>query len=121
VARFAATSPPAEASLRLAFPAAEHAALAAGRTDTDAGPLVVRLLAQTGVVVRQGDRVVVGDAAAGVLARAQTALDAGDVAGAVAAVSSLSGPPAAAMASWLADAQALLAARAALADMSAHA
>jgi hypothetical protein len=65
--------------------------------------------------------VLLGDPAAGVLARARTALDAGDLAAAVAAVSSLSGPPATAMAVWLADARALLQARAGLADMAAHA
>jgi hypothetical protein len=82
--------------------------------------LVVRLLAQTGMVVRQGDQVVIGDEAAGALARAQAALNAGDLAGAVAVVSGLSGPPAAAMAGWVADAKALLAARAGLTDMVAH-
>ena len=72
------------------------------------------------MTVRQGDRVLVGDSAAGVLARARNALDAGDLAGAVAAVSTLSGPPAAAMAGWRADAQAVLDARAGLAAMAAH-
>ena len=46
---------------------------------------------------------------------------AGDVAGAVDAVSSLHGAAADAMSNWLAQAKALLAARSALADMSAHA
>jgi hypothetical protein len=120
VAHYATASPPTEASLRLAYPAAERAALAASSPDLDDKPLFARLLAQTGMIVRRGDRVLVGDSAAGVLARAHTALDAGDLAGAVAAVSSLSGAPAAAMAAWLADATALLQARAGLADMTAH-
>jgi hypothetical protein len=121
VAHFASANPPTEASLRLSYPLAERAALAASSTDTSDKPLFARLLARTGMIVRQGDRVVIGDDAAGVLTRARLGLDAGDLAGAVAAVSSLSGPPAAAMAGWLADAKALLQARAGLADMAAHA
>lgn len=73
------------------------------------------------MTIREGNRVLVGNPAAGVLARAHAALDAGDLAGAVAAVSTLSGPPATALAAWLADARAVLQARAALADMAAHA
>ena len=49
------------------------------------------------------------------LARARGSLDAGDLAGAVAAVATLTGPAAQAMADWLAQARALLDARAALA------
>jgi hypothetical protein len=123
VARFATAKPPTEASLRLAFPQAESAALAASRPDTGDKPFLARIMvhAEDLVTVRQGDRVLLGDPAAGVLARARTALDAGDLARAVAAVSSLSGPTAAAMATWLADAKALLQARAGLSDMAAHA
>jgi hypothetical protein len=55
-----------------------------------------------------------------VLARAHMALDAGDLAGAVAAVSALSGPAARAVANWRGDAQSLLDARAGLASMAAH-
>ena len=76
--------------------------------------------AQELLIVRQGDHVLVGNPAAGVLARAQEALDAGDLNGAIAAVESLSGPPRQAMDGWLADAKALADARAALADMAAH-
>ena len=85
-------------------------------------PLLARIWAraQDLVTVRQGDRVLLGDPAAGVLGRARTALDAGDLAGAVAAVATLTGPAAQAMAGWLADARSLLDARAALADRAAH-
>lgn len=123
VARFATAKPPTEASLRLAYPAAERAAMAASRPDTDGKPFLDRVLAraQDLVTIRQGDHVIVGDEAAGVLARARTSLTAGDLPGAVAAVAALKGPAADAMADWLAQAQALLAARAALADMAAHA
>jgi hypothetical protein len=89
----------------------------------DDKPFLARMLAHAGdlVTVRQGDRVLMGDPAAGVLARAHTALAAGDLAGAVEAVSSLSGPAATAMTGWLGNAKALLAARAGLTDMAAHA
>jgi hypothetical protein len=122
VAHFANAKPPTEASLRLAYPQAERAALAAGRSNTREETFLARVLAHAEdlMTVRQGDRVLIGDPAAGVLARARIALDAGDLAGAVAAVSSLSGPSATAMAAWLADAKALLQARAGLADMAAH-
>jgi hypothetical protein len=119
---YATTKPPTEAALRLAFPAAARAALAAARPSTEGKPILTRLWAkaQDLVTIREGDRVVVGDPAAGVLNRARTALDAGDLMGAVAAVASLSGPAADAMAGWLAQARALLDARAALADWAAH-
>jgi hypothetical protein len=122
VARFATAPPPTEAALRLAFPAAEHAALAASQPDTTGKPFLSRLLtrAEDLVTVRQGDRVLIGDSAAGVLARARIALDAGDLAAAVAAVSTLSGPAATAVATWRAGAQSLLDARAGLAAMAAH-
>jgi hypothetical protein len=55
-----------------------------------------------------------------VLAHARTVLDAGDLAGAVASVGSLSGPAAQALAAWLDQARGLLAARAALADLAAQ-
>ncbi len=76
---------------------------------------------QNVVTVRQGDRIVLGDPASGTLAAAQTALDAGDLAGAVKQLDTLHGPAAAAMGGWLGQARALLAARDALATMQAHA
>jgi hypothetical protein len=123
LARYADAAPPTEAGLRLAFPAAAKAAREVSRPDTGGKPFLARVWgqAQALVMVRQGDHVLVGDADAGVLARAQAALDAGDLTGAVAAVGSLQGKPADAMAAWLADAKALLAARAALAAMAEHA
>jgi hypothetical protein len=122
LARFASTAPPTDAGLRQEFPAAARAALAASRPPTDGKPLLDRVWAEAQdlVTIRQGDHVLVGDPTAGVLARARTALDAGDLAGAVAAVGSLSGAPAQAMAGWLADARALLDARSALAEWAAH-
>ena len=117
LARFAAAKPPTEAQLSPRLPPRRAAALAASRPATDGLPLLDRiwLRAQDLVTIRQGDRVIVGDAAAGVLARARGSLDAGDLAGAVTAVASLTGPAAQPMADWLAQARALLDARAALA------
>ena len=122
LARFADQPPPTMAALRLSYPAAEQAALAASSPDTNGKPFFARVMAhaQELVTVRQGDRVLVGDPTAGVLSRARAAVEAGDLAGAVAAVSSLSGAPAKAMSGWLEQAKALLAARSALADMVAQ-
>ena len=61
-----------------------------------------------------------GDPVSGILAHARQALDAGDLAGALAALKGLAGPAAAAMADWVGQAQALLDARAALASMTAR-
>jgi len=122
LARYAATAPPTEAALRLGFPAAAQAALAADHPAAAGKPFLERILAEAQdlVTIRQGEHVLVGDPAAGVLAHAQTALNAGDLAGAVASVGSLSGPAAQALAAWLDQARGLLAARAALADLAAQ-
>lgn len=66
------------------------------------------------VTVRRGEEVVWGDAAAGEIERARRALAAGDIEAALARLERL--PPAAraAMAEWVAEARALLEARAAL-------
>ena len=63
----------------------------------------------------------VGNPCRVILNRARTALDAGDIAGAVAAVETLKGQPGQAMARWLADAKALVDARSALAQLAAQA
>ena len=122
LARFADTDPPTEASLRLAFPAAARTALAASRPATNDQPFLSRIWAraQDLITIRQGDRVLVGDPAAGLLDRARKALDDGDLAGSVEAVAALKGPAAQAMAAWLAEARALLDARAALATWAAQ-
>jgi len=123
LARFATVKPPTEASLRLAFPSAAQAAVAAARPSTEGKPVLTRLWAQAQdlVTIREGDHVLLGDPAAGVLDRARVALDAGDLAGAVTAVGSLTGPAAKAMADWLTQARSLLDARAALAEWATHA
>jgi hypothetical protein len=123
LARYATAAPPTEPALRLAFAAASRAATAAGHPASSKVPLLERLWAEAQdlVTIRQGDHVLLGDPDAGVLAHARTALDAGDLAGAAAAVATLTGPAAQAMAPWLDQARGLLAARAALADLAAHA
>jgi hypothetical protein len=120
LARYAHAAPPTEAALRLRFPQAEQAALAAAQPANSDAPFLGRVMerAQGLITIRRGDNVVVGDAAAIALSHAQTALDAGDLAGAVAAVETLTGQPGQAMANWVADAKALLNARAALVQMA---
>ncbi len=122
LARFATVAPPTEAALRLAFPAAEAAALNVSLPDMKGKPLLDRMLARLQdyhlITVRQGDEVVVGNLTAETLNHAHTLLRAGDLAGAVKTVSTLTGDPAKAMAAWLEDAKALLAAREALAVLT---
>ena len=122
LARFADVNPPTEAGLRLSFPVMERAVRAAHRPDVDGKPFSTRVWdrVQDLVTVRQGDQVLIGDGVIGTLAKAQTALDAGDLAGVVQALGALTAEPAQAAAGWLADAKALLDARAALATMAAR-
>jgi Mitochondrial inner membrane protein len=122
LARFADAAPPTEAALRLAFPQAAREALAVSHPAAAEGqPLLMRLWVQAQglVTVRQGDRVLIGDPAAGVLAHARADLEAGDLAAAVADVAKLEGAAAQAMSAWLEQARSLLQARAALAAWAA--
>lgn len=120
--RFANAAPPTEAALRLAFPAAVRAALSVSEPDTRGKPFLDRALARLQdfrfITVREGDHVLIGNALAETLAKAQTMLTAGDLDGAIQAVGPVSGPPGEKLAPWLADAKALAAARAALAAMA---
>lgn len=122
LARFAETNPPTEVGLRLAFPALERAIRAAARPQVAAQPWAERIWdrMQGLVTIREGDRVVIGDSVAGLLARAQLALEAGDLAGAVTALSNLTGDAGKAAETWLSDARALLEARSALAALAAR-
>lgn len=123
LARFAHQPPPTEAQLRLAFPALAAAAERAAAPATGDQPLLARMWARVkqSVTVRRDDEVIVGNPIAGVLAQAQRLLDAGDLAAAVRELGALQGPPAVVLRPWLAEANALLAARAALATMGMHA
>lgn len=119
LARFADTPPPTEAGLRLAFAEAARAARAAAEARPGAGVLEAAGQRIGGLVtLRRGEEVVLGNPAEAVLAEARRALEAGDLAGAVARLSRLPEGARAAMAPWLAEAEALLAARAALAGLA---
>lgn len=123
LARFAYNAPPTEAGLRLSFNAAAEAAQNASQPGSMEGqPFASRLWtrAQQSLSVRQGDRVVLGDPVAGLLAHARQALEAGDLSGAVSTLDGLTGPAAAAMADWVSQARGLLDARSALATMAAR-
>jgi hypothetical protein len=122
LARFATVAPPTEASLRETFPAlADHAA-AVSLPDLSGRSFWQRALTrlQTAVTVRQGSDVLVGDPAAGILADARDRVQDGDLAGAVAILHQLTGPAAATMHDWVEQANDLVAARAALADLALH-
>jgi hypothetical protein len=122
LARFATTAPPTVAGLRLTFDAASQAALKVSQPDTEDKPFLDRVLARLQdsrlITVREGDRVVVGNSATTILVHARALLDAGDLDGAVRAVSSLTGAPAEKMAAWLTDAKSLQEAREALATLA---
>ncbi len=121
--KYAHTPPPTEAALRLSFPAAERAALAAEQPDPEKAPFLDRVWekAQALVTIKQGTEVVIGNQSAVILGTAKAALDAGDLGKAVATLAQLADAPKKGMAGWLADAQALLAARTALASMAGQA
>lgn len=116
LAQFATKPPPTEAALRLSFDAAATTAHEAGQPPKETTPFLSRMWdrAQSGVTVRQGEKILVGDAVSGVLEHSRHLLDAGDLPGAVGALDALTGPAAAAMAGWRGQAQSLLDARAAL-------
>jgi len=120
LAKFANNPPPTEAALREAFPdaarAAETASLSAqGKTGFWDQ---VRLRLESVITISNGTHVLFGPPAAAALNQAQAALDAGDLAGAVAHVQTLSLTAQRAMGGWLPQAQALLAARAALVTLA---
>jgi hypothetical protein len=120
LAQFAQTPPPTEAALRLSFPAAAQKAEAASIAGAPHGGFWSQVLArlESLITIREGTHVLAGPPAAGALAAAQTDLDAGDLAGAVAQLQTLSSATQAAMGTWLTQAKALLAARAALVSMA---
>jgi len=120
LSRFAAEKPPTEASLRLSFPEAADRAAEASRPGTDGLSVAQRMWqrVQCTVTIRDGDKVLVGAPATVVLAGARAKLEAGDLAGSVAALDGLDPGAAAVMAPWRARAQSLLDARAALAALA---
>lgn len=122
LARFAAAPPPTVAQLRLAFPAAAQAAAAAAQPASSNRSFwnSVKGRVESLVTVRRGDQVLVGNPVETIIANASTALDAGDLGGAVADIAELKGPPAQVFADWKAKASALLDARKALAALAAQ-
>jgi len=121
LSRFANTAPPTETALRQSFSSFAAAAEATSRPSPTDHNFAERMLfkVEALVTIRQGDKVLVGSPAAVILEAAHGKLDAGDLAGAVAGLAPLDDAARAAMAPWLADAKALLDARAALSSMAA--
>ena len=120
LAQFATTAPPTEAQLREDFPAEARVAKEASLSGT--GQIGfwarTRLRLEGFMTISDGNQVIFGPPAAAALNTAGQDLDNGDLAGAVAALQDLGPEAKAAMAGWLDQAQALLAARAALVTMA---
>ncbi len=114
LARYATASPPTEAALRLSF---EEAVRQARTATTAQESLTTRL--NSLLTVRRGDEVIWGDSSEVQIERARRALEAGDIEGAVAALGSLPQANRTALRAWIADAEALVAARAALRSLAA--
>ncbi|MCX7369610.1 MAG: hypothetical protein NTX90_12105 [Alphaproteobacteria bacterium] len=116
LSRYASASPPTEAALRLGFEDAARAARAASEPAKEGQSILESASARlTGLItIRRGETIIWGDEAAAALEAARRALEAGDLPGALGKLAPL--PPAAraALSGWEADAQALLAARAAI-------
>lgn len=125
LARFASTPPPTEASLRLSFEEAANAARAASdagmQPDGSRSGVVDSALSRLSglVTIRRGEEVVWGDAAEAEIERARRALEAGDVEMSLQHIGKLPPPAHNAMQPWTEQAQALLAARAALRQLAA--
>ncbi|MCS6891563.1 MAG: hypothetical protein NZN45_08095 [Rhodovarius sp.] len=109
LARYAEAAPPTEAELRQGF---EDAARAARLATQAAGRGLAGML-----TIRRGEELILGDPAEAEIERARRLLSAGDWAGAVQRIAALQGPAREAMNPWLREAEALLAARAALAAL----
>ncbi len=122
LARFASTPPPTEAALRLGFPAAARAAEADMAPDTSGLDLWHAMASRVEglVTVRRGSEVVIGNPLAGMIEQARQAVEAGDLAAAVAALGNLKGSGAQPLVAWRTQAAALLDARAALAQLAAR-
>jgi hypothetical protein len=119
---FANRAPPTEAALRDSFPSLAAHASAVSQPDTAHKTFLQRAFArlQQSVTVREGNEVLVGDPAAGLLSDAGIKVQNGDLPGAVAKLQGLHGPAMAAMQGWIDQAQSLIAARAALASLAAR-
>ena len=116
LSRYATANPPTEAALRLGFEDAARAARTASEPAKEGQSILESASARLAglVTIRRGETVIWGDEAAAALEAARRALEAGDLPGALGKLGPL--PPAAraALSGWEANAQALLAARAAI-------
>jgi hypothetical protein len=120
LARFATAAPPTEASLRLSFEDAARAGRAASEPPAGTGVLDSAVSRLSGMVtVRRGEEMLWGDAAGAAIERARRALEAGDLDGALGHLARLSPPAREAMRGWIGQAEALVAARAALRQLAA--
>jgi len=118
--KYADAPPPTQAALTLTFPAAAQAAESASVSSDGKRSYWSNVLARLEnlITISNGTRVIVGAPAAAVIAQARASLNAGDLAGAVAVLDTLSDTTKAAMGDWLTQAQDLLAARAAIVAMA---
>jgi hypothetical protein len=124
LAKFATQAPPTEADLVLSYQAAAKAAndSSVARADKGSSLLTGALTrVESLVTISKGDQVLVGAPAAAITAKAGQQLNAGDLAGAVATLTTgLSTATQAAMGDWLPQAQSLLAARNAIIALGAQ-
>ncbi|MBU8540438.1 hypothetical protein [Falsiroseomonas tokyonensis] len=119
--RFAAAAPPTEAQLRLTFEDAARAARAASDPAREGQGVLDSAVSRLSslVTVRRGEEVLWGDAAAAEIEKSRRALEAGDLEGSLAPLRRLSPPAQEAMRPWVEQAEALVAARAALRGLAA--
>jgi hypothetical protein len=119
LAAFAERAPPTIAALRLRFEEAARAGRAAADPGLGQGIAEAATARVAGLItLRRGEQVVLGDPSSGLIDQARRAVEAGDVASAVAALARAPEPVRAAMAAWIADAEAWVAARAAIAALA---
>ncbi|WP_298285807.1 hypothetical protein [Acidocella sp.] len=120
LAPYATTPLPTMAQLQETFPAAAEAGLAASVSETGQASVWarVKLRLESLITISNGPHVLFGPPAAAAITQARAALRAGDLQGAVSALQTLPPGTLGAMAPWPAQAQAVLAAQAALIGMA---
>jgi hypothetical protein len=121
LSRFASTPPPTEAALRLSFEDAARTARQASEPAREGSGVMEGALSrlQGLVTVRRGEDVVWGDAAGAEIERARRALEAGDLEGSLRHLQRLPQAAREAIRGWTSQAEALVAARAALRQIAA--
>ena len=120
LAKFAASAPPTQAQLVLAFPAAARAANIASVEKLEGVSYwsKVRARFESLITITNGSHVIIGPPAAAIVGQAGQLLNAGDLNGAVAELRNLSPTTQGAMGSWLPQARGLIAARNAIIAMA---